>query len=330
MKRPHFDLIVLPEVTLLPYAGFTDKLRFSSDDDDLSRQRYCSWQTYKLTDDAICASSGMALDLECLPLSYDFQKSDFVVLFGGRTVSSAVAQAEYFRPYLHQLYRSNAHIVAIDNAVFTLAECGLLRGKEVTLHWRHQAQLRESYPDLKVREQSLFQTDGRITTSVGGTAAIELAEYLLAKKLAPLQAAKGLADMMVSQSRNPSDLFAWQDTPNVTDSYVHRALILMFEGLATPMTMDTLSKQVNLSRRQLDRKFVASFGKTCADYLQEMRLTRSAWLLLNSTYSIERIANLVGYPQTGYFRQRFQARFNLTPSQYRQQKSTQSNLGDLK
>lgn len=37
-----FLLLPLPEFALLPFGGFLDKLRFSADDEDYSRQRYCA------------------------------------------------------------------------------------------------------------------------------------------------------------------------------------------------------------------------------------------------------------------------------------------------
>ncbi len=44
VARPdvRFLLLPLPEFALLPFGGFVDKLRFSADEADRSRQRYCS------------------------------------------------------------------------------------------------------------------------------------------------------------------------------------------------------------------------------------------------------------------------------------------------
>lgn len=319
MQPPHFDLIIFPEVTLLPYAGFTDKLRFSADEDDLSRQRHCTWRTFSLTDCQVNASSGIGLQTDLLAQDYDFSKTDFVVLFGGRTAASAIAQARYFEPFLRRIYRHNVHIVAIDNAVFCLAECGLLKGKTVALHWRHQQQLRELYPSVRIQEKGLFTTDGNITTSVGGTAAIELAQDLLARKLPAGQAVKGLADMMISHVRNPLDYIAWHDTPSVSDLYVHRALVMLFENLSQPINIEKVSAYIGLSRRQLDRKFQHYFQCSAAGYLQQIRLERGAWLLTHTTQSIEHIANQVGYQNLGNFRQQFVRAFKQSPTQYRRQ-----------
>lgn len=319
MTTPHFDLILFPEMTLLPYAGFTDKLRFSSDEDDRSRQRYCSWRSYQLTQHPLQASSGLGIDVAPLSEEHDFRNTDFVVLFGGRTAQSAIEQAALFRPLLKQIYRANTHIVAIDNAVFCLAECGLLDHKAVTLHWRHQQQLKERYPAVKLQEKGLFVTDGRITTSVGGTATIELAQALLAKKMNPQRAAKGLADMMVTESRNPLAFMPWNNAPAVSDAYVHRALVLMFEHMSHPINVTDISAQVGLSRRQLDRKFLSLFDQPAAAYWQSVRLEQGAWLLTHSTQTIEHIAAQLGYQHDGNFRQQFRRQFGCSPTEYRRQ-----------
>ena len=56
-----FLLLPLPEFALLPFGGFLDKLRFSADDEDYSRQRYCAWTILGLQPGHVLSSSGAAL-----------------------------------------------------------------------------------------------------------------------------------------------------------------------------------------------------------------------------------------------------------------------------
>lgn len=314
---PHFDLVLWPSVTLLPYAGFIDKLRFSCDDEDYSQQRYGTWRSYRLNKLALIASSGTPLDVPQLPQEHDFSRSDYVVLFGGQTVASALEQASYLKPFLHAIYRSKAKIVAIDNAVFTLAACGVLDGKTVALHWRHHAQMLQLFPQVKIDTQVLCVSSGRIITSAGGTAAIELAESLLQPYLGPVQAAKGLADMMITERRNMLAPHQWTDTPVVTDVVLHRALVCLSEQLGSTMTVAALCQQIGISRRQLDRKFQTQFELTVAQYWQRLRLQKAAWLLRNTTFTIDDIAQRVALPNVGHFRSVFQRHYGSSPSAYR-------------
>ena len=45
LQRPDVRLLLmpLPDFALLPFGAFLDKLRFSADEADRSRQRYCAW-----------------------------------------------------------------------------------------------------------------------------------------------------------------------------------------------------------------------------------------------------------------------------------------------
>ena len=63
-----FLLLPLPEFALLPFGGFLDKLRFSADDEDYSRQRYCAWTILGLQPGHVLSSSGAALRITGQPL----------------------------------------------------------------------------------------------------------------------------------------------------------------------------------------------------------------------------------------------------------------------
>lgn len=58
-------------------------------------------------------------------------------------------------------------------------------------------------------------------------------------------------------------------------------------------------------------------GKTYTEHLQEKRLSQSAFLLKNTTLSVEEIALAVGYENKSYFHRLFTAKFGMTPRKYR-------------
>ena len=59
-------------------------------------------------------------------------------------------------------------------------------------------------------------------------------------------------------------------------------------------------------------------GKTYTEHLQEKRLSQAAFLLKNTTLSVEEIAIAVGYENKSYFHRIFTERFGTTPKKYRQ------------
>ena len=61
-------------------------------------------------------------------------------------------------------------------------------------------------------------------------------------------------------------------------------------------------------------------GKTYTEHLQEKRLSQSAFLLKNTTLSIEEVALAVGYENKSYFHRIFKKRYGVSPKKYRDSK----------
>lgn len=107
-QRPdlRFLLLPLPEFALLPFGGFLDKLRFSADDEDYSRQRYCTWTILGLQPGHVSSSSGAALRVEATPQELTLAEHDYLVLFGGRNAQATAALAPAYRTLLRRAVRA--------------------------------------------------------------------------------------------------------------------------------------------------------------------------------------------------------------------------------
>jgi transcriptional regulator GlxA family with amidase domain len=76
---------------------------------------------------------------------------------------------------------ADAKIVAsVCTGAFLLAEAGLLDGRPVTTHWEDIGDLRASYPALEVRENVRWLRSGRVATSAGISAGIDMSLALVA------------------------------------------------------------------------------------------------------------------------------------------------------
>ncbi|MGH8672087.1 MAG: GlxA family transcriptional regulator, partial [Burkholderiales bacterium] len=65
------------------------------------------------------------------------------------------------------------------NGTFALAAAGLLEGRRVTTHWGSAAKLAATYPNVTVEPDRIFVRDGRLYTSAGVTAGVDLALALI-------------------------------------------------------------------------------------------------------------------------------------------------------
>lgn len=89
-----------------------------------------------------------------------------------------------------------AHMVtSVCTGAFILAEAGVLKGCQVTTHWEDIDDLRQSYPDLMVLEGRRWVDEGRIVTSGGISAGIDMSLHLVSK-LASLELAEKTARQM--------------------------------------------------------------------------------------------------------------------------------------
>jgi AraC family transcriptional activator FtrA len=72
-----------------------------------------------------------------------------------------------------------ARIASICTGAFTLAAAGLLDGRPATTHWRHAAELARRWPAVRVEANVLYTDDGRILTSAGASAGLDLCLHIV-------------------------------------------------------------------------------------------------------------------------------------------------------
>ena len=107
----------------------------------------------------------------------DHPRLDVLIVPGG------IHLAEMEKPGVIDWIRSvsaDAKIVAsVCTGAFLLAEAGLLDGLSVTTHLEDIADLRASYPALEVRENVRWLRSGRVATSAGISAGIDMSLALV-------------------------------------------------------------------------------------------------------------------------------------------------------
>ena len=79
-------------------------------------------------------------------------------------------------------------------------------------------------------------------------------------------------------------------------------------------TVDTLCRNIGVSRPQLYRKMVSLTGKSPHDFIRDLRMERALTLLRQRAGNVSEIALEVGYNNPSYFARCFQMRFGCTPS----------------
>lgn len=87
------------------------------------------------------------------------------------------------------------------------------------------------------------------------------------------------------------------------------------------MSILDLVEHFHFQEDYFNRLIKSKTGLTYSQYIQQIRLSEAEQLLKNTRYSIEQIADLVGYHNKGYFYKIFQKRNGMTPLAYRKASS---------
>lgn len=119
---------------------------------------------------------------------------------------------------------------------------------------------------------------------------------------------------------SPYENLLAQSRPSNGEALTRLGLLLdaLHKDYAEPLSLSHLASQISVSREGCSRFFKKMTGKTISEYLKDYRVSQSILLLQDDSYSIEQVAQFVGFGNSGRFSAAFAERMNCTPHQYRQ------------
>lgn len=92
-------------------------------------------------------------------------------------------------------------------------------------------------------------------------------------------------------------------------------------NLESAITIESLARQVGMSRSQLAARFRERTGQTVVGYLTQKRLEQAAKFLRETEWTMTYIAGFVGFHSVAHFHTLFKKHYQVSPAQYRQQNS---------
>lgn len=209
---------------------------------------------------------------------------------------------------------------SICNGAFLLGHAGLLDGKKVATHWNDAAALAARFPLAQVDADSIYVHDGKLLSSAGVTAGIDLALSLLADDGgAPLALQVARRLVVYTQRQGGQSQFSPHLTPVVdAASPVAQAQQYVLAHLGEALEVDTLAQLVAMSPRNFARIFVRELGVTPARFIESARLDYARVLLAVSDAPLKTIAWRCGFGTADQLRAVFLRRLGVSARQYRQ------------
>jgi transcriptional regulator GlxA family with amidase domain len=105
----------------------------------------------------------------------------------------------------------------------------------------------------------------------------------------------------------------------LADPIVQRALELIWTHSHFPMSVSDIARQLPVTRRTLDRRFVEATGHSVLDEINACRLSRAKRLLAETELPVKTVARLAGFSSTERLRVTFVEREGISPTIFRKQ-----------
>jgi len=92
-----------------------------------------------------------------------------------------------------------------------------------------------------------------------------------------------------------------------------------------------VADKFQMSISNLSHQFKALTNRNISEYITKGKLEYIRDLLLNTDYSVQKIADMLGYSQTASFIRRFKQHYGMTPVEYRNmyQKEHENNFDTM-
>lgn len=220
--------------------------------------------------------------------------------------------------WLAQQYHQGASIIAIGTGVCLLAESGILDGKPATTHWHYLDQFAKDYPRVKLQKQYLLTQAGRIYCAASVNSGADLMVHFIGLHYGRELALK-VEQQFSPEVRTPFEkkVFHAQQSQQHPDEAISLVQAWLQQNVTQQASLAQLANLVDLSPRQLNRRFQAVVGQTPSQYLQQARCTLASDLLQNTNLNITEVAAAVGYVDAGYFTKIFNRYAGQSPSDFR-------------
>jgi transcriptional regulator GlxA family with amidase domain len=265
----------------------------------------------------VATSSGLTI-VPHADLSHAPERIDTLLVAGGAGADRACEDPALIG-WIAARAQTTRRVASVCTGAFLLAAAGLLDGRRATTHWAAAGELARRYPQVTVDPEPIFVRDGRVWTSAGVTAGMDLALAMVEDDL-DRDAALTIARHLVLFLRRPGNQSQFSATlaarmparPGLRE--VQRYAV---ENIAADLTVEALAQRAHMSSRHFARSFRAEVGLTPARYVERLRLEAARRRLEESREPVAAVALACGFGTAETMRRAFLRALGVGPAEYR-------------
>ncbi|OMR80458.1 transcriptional regulator [Burkholderia pseudomallei] len=220
---------------------------------------------------------------------------------------------------LRAAHRRGARLCSICSGVFVLAAAGVLDGATVTTHWRYAERLRARYPALRVNPDALYVDAGRIVTSAGSAAGLDMLMHLVRRDHGSAIANRVAQRLVLPPHRDGGRAqFVPRPLPSVGGDRLAKLIDWMRAHAGQPHTLASLAARAAMSPRTLQRQFRDATGLGPYEWLIRERVGLAKEMIeRDPALPVARVAALAGFGSEESLRRHFRRIAATSPAAYR-------------
>jgi transcriptional regulator GlxA family with amidase domain len=262
------------------------------------------------------AESG--LQLGTAPLPGDGERIDTLVLAGGSGANDAAAD-DSLVGWIRATAPRCRRVATVCSGTFLGAAAGLLAGRRVTTHWARAQELRDAHPDLTVDADPIYIRDGKVWSSAGVTAGIDLSLAMVQDDLG-VDVAQTIARWLVMFLHRPGGQTQFASpvwVPRAERSTVRAVQELVEAAPGGDHRLPALAAAAAMSVRHFTRVFTAEVGESPSRFVERTRVEAARRELESTGDTLDVVAARCGLGSAETLRRVFQRHLAVSPDAYR-------------
>ena len=257
------------------------------------------------------SSSGIGMPVETMSGQ---RGVDTLIISGGNGTGDAMRDGK-LAAAIKRIEPRVRRVASVCSGAFILAQTGLLDGKRATTHWRRAPQLKKLFPAIEVEADAIYIKQGKVWTSAGVSAGIDLALALIAEDLGA-EVSSEVAREMVVYAKRPGGQTQHSALLDLESARFDKLNAWMRNHLNEDLSIERLAKQAAMSPRNFARAYAADTGTTPAKAVERMR-AEAARAALEQGHAIQEIATRVGFGDSERMRRAFVRLYGAPPAALR-------------